>query len=387
MICFCKSSFSVAACLLLAATNFAVLAKNGEDRVFAHRKSDTLSHPFVGILLKGDPDNSYWPHCTATLISHDQVLTARHCVKSLHGHDLKVFFPFEGIGEISENGVSEFCEESNSRCSVRVDDLVLLKLSTPYTTLPTAQLGNPDDLHDSYEKSIVGFGLDDGTSSDNGIKREGRIVLNPCHKCIPGDVQDNVPTDDHKSLCFSFGAKQAGRVGLSTIGNQDGDSGGPMLSTNVESHSVIGIARESDWVCGEQNQKEGQYVNLTHPLYHEWLADAFCGPSCKVASRENVEKLLGIELAGLTHDDAQNDHQIIIKPNTKKLIVTMNHAVGGWDPEPGDLDIILDFEAECTRYVGVEVCTVDKPDPGSHTVSVKRIHKTAAYQLTAIALY
>ena len=71
----------------------------------------------------------------------------------------------------------------------------------------------------------------------------------------------------------------------------------------------------------------------------------------------------------------------------KKLIVTMNHTVGGWNPEPSDLDILMDLETECTRYVGVEVCTVNKPVPGSHTVSVKRMHKSAAYQLAAIAIY
>lgn len=65
----------------------------------------------------------------------------------------------------------------------------------------------------------------------------------------------------------------------------------------------------------------------------------------------------------------------------------MNHEVGGWNPEPNDLDVLLDLKADCTRYVGVEVCTVDKPASGSHTVSVKRIHKQAAYQMTAIALY
>jgi hypothetical protein len=106
-----------------------------------------------------------------------------------------------------------------------------------------------------------------------------------------------------------------------------------------------------------------------------------------VTSGKYVEKLLEIELARLDHNDSQKDHKINIQPGTKKLIVTMNHAVGGWNPEPSDLDVLMDLETECTRYVGVEVCTVDKPVPGSHTVSVKRIHKSAAYQITAIALY
>ncbi len=367
--------------------SLAALAKNGEDRVFAHKKSATLLHPFVGILLKGDTDTTYWPHCTVTLVSPTRVLAARHCVKNLHGDDLKVFFPFEGIGEISEDGISEFCEESNTQCSMRIDDLVLLKLSTPFMTLPTAQLGKLADLIISGEKTIVGYGLDDGSSSDNGIKREGRIVLNQCNKCTPADAQNNMPSDDNRSLCFNFGTRETSHAGLNTVGNQLGDSGGPMLDTGIESHPVIGVARESDWTCGDLDQKEGQYVNLTHSHYRKWLSAAFCGPSCEVTSTEYVEKLLEIELARLDHDDFQNDHQIVIQPGAKKLIVTMNHAVGGWNPDPSDLDIILDLETECTRYVGVEVCTVDRPAPGLHKVSVKRIHKSAAYQMTAIALY
>jgi len=387
MICFRKSSLSVAAYLLLAAMSLTAFAENGEGRAFVYKKSATLLHPFVGMLLKGDAGTTYWPHCTATLISPDHVLATRHCVKNLHGHDLKVFFPFEGIGEISKDGVLEFCEESNTHCSTRIDDLVLLKLSTPYMTLPAAQLGELAGLNSSGEKTIVGFGLDDGSSSDNGIKREGHIVLNRCNKCTPTNVENNMPSDQNRSLCFNFGTQETSHAGLNTVGNQLGDSGGPMLDTGIESHPVIGVARESDWTCGDPDQKKGQYVNLTHSHYRKWLAEASCGPLCEEVPGVHFDKLLAIELAKLDQDDIQNDHQIIIKPDTKKLIVTMNHAVGGWDPEPSNLDIFLDFEAECTRYVGVEVCTVDKPDPGSHTVSVIRIHKTAAYQLTAIALY
>lgn len=363
------------------------LAETGEGRVFAHKKSATLLHPFVGILLKGDTGTTYWPHCTVTLVSPTRVLAARHCVKNLHGKDLKVFFPFEGIGEISKGGILEFCEESNTHCSMRIDDLVLLKLSTPYTTLPTAQLGKLADLIISGEKTIVGFGLDDGSASDNGIKREGRIVMNRCNRCMSADVQNKAPPDNNRSLCFNFGTQVNDHVGLNIVGNQLGDSGGPMLNTDIEPHTIVGVAREADRTCGELNQKEGQYVNLTHPHYRKWLSAAFCGPSCEVPSTVYVEKLLEIELARLDHNDFQNDHQIVIQPGAKKLIVTMNHTVGGWNPDPSDLDIILDLETECTRYVGVEVCTVDKPAPGLHKVSVKRIHKSAAYQMTAIALY
>lgn len=362
-------------------------ATSGAARVFAHEKSATLSHPFVGMLLKGDPGASYWPHCTVTLVSPDHVLTARHCVKYLHGHDLKVFFPFEGFADISKDGILEFCEESNAHCSKRIDDLVLIRLTTPYTTLPTAQLGHPADLNVTDEKTIVGFGLDEGTLPDNGIKREGRIVLNRCNKCASAGIENSVAPDDHRSLCFNFGKPKINLAGLNTIGNQHGDSGGPMLITGIGSHPVVGVAREADWICSERNQKEGQYVNLTHSDYNNWLSKAFCGPSCVAPSKEHVNKLLEINLAKLDHDDTQDDYQLDIQPGAQKLIVTMNHATGGWDPEPSNLDVFLDMSAECTRYIGVEVCTVDKPVSGSYTVSVKRVHKSAAYQLAAIAIY
>ena len=387
MICFCKSLLSIAVVIVLAATSFVVLAESGEDRPLVHEKSATLSHSFVGMLLKGNSGASYWPHCTATLVSPDHVLTARHCVKNLHGHDLKVFFPFEGIGEIAKDGIREFCKKSNDLCSSRIDDLVLIKLSTPYTILPTAQLGTLAGLDISADKTIVGFGLDDGSSSDNGIKREGRIVLNQCNRCPGTDTPRKAHSDVHRTLCFDFGSQKTNRVGSSTIGNQQGDSGGPMLNTHIESHPIVGIAREADWTCSDRNLKEGQYVNLTHSDYRDWLSNAFCAPPCSASSREHVRKLLEIELAKLDRDDIQDDYQIDIQPGATKLIVTMNHEVGGWDPEPSDLDVLLDMKAKCTRYTGVEVCTVDKPVAGSHTVSVKRIHKQAAYQLAAVALY
>jgi len=382
MACCHKSLLSAVIGFLLFTMSFMVLAKSGED----HEKIATLGHPFVGMLLKGSPDESFWPHCTITLTRPDAVLTARHCIKNLHGYNLKVFFPFEGIREIATDRISVFCEQFNDDCSKRIDDLAVIELSTPYTILSTATLGGASDLDMVTEKTVVGFGLDDGSLSDNGIKREGQVMLNDCERCAQLSTPGDNTSIDYRSLCFDFTTDKSDDNALNLIGSQRGDSGGPMLDVGCQSSSIIGLARGTSWACSNRDHREIKFVDLTNIHYQAWITGAFCDPPCETKPG-NAVVLLKIESAKLDRDDIQDDYQINIPPGAKKLIVTMNHEVGGWDPEPSDLDILLSIKAECMRYTGVEVCTVDKPVAGSHTVSVKRIHKQAAYQLAAVALY
>jgi hypothetical protein len=300
---------------------------------------------------------------------------------------LKVYFPYEGIREIAVDKTKLFCEQINGGCSGRSDDLAVVALSIPYKVLPIAELGDFSKLNMVAEKMVVGFGLSDGSLSDNGIKREGRVKLNECKNCDHTKSWRRISADDNRSLCFDFTDDRFDPNAVNLVGSQPGDSGGPMLDASYKSSPIVGLASGISWACSDRNHSENRYVDLTNPQYRGWITKAFGEPPCRTALTYSVEKLLEVELARLDLQNSQDSYQFTIRPGSSSLIVTMNHEVGGWNPEPSDLELVLDIEADCTRYIGVEVCTVDEPAVGLHTVSVKRIHKQAAYQLTAIALY
>jgi len=357
----------------------------------------------AGMLLNASPGGKVMPWCTVSLTRPDTTLTAYHCVTSIHtGDTLKVFFPYEGLREVDLASVQPFCLKPRKAgkpnqpigCSTRTDDLVILKLSEPYSLLQPLKPGRDTDTIIGSKANIAGFGYRDEDSFEYGIKHQGEILLGHCRD--GSNSPENVSKDHGRALCFRFDWSIPGEVGIGPF-----DSGGPMFHVNEKTGKkiIIGVARGSRPIYDTDGDvRLAKYVNLTDPFYQKWLAkEVFSGSF--IPSPFSIEIIATDEVQNLS-PGTQTDITFDIKSLASRLILTLNHEPGP-SMFPSNLDLKLpdNLQATCDRYDSVEVCSVENPAAGTYRVSVgwakqctsdgkctDPIYDTA-YQMTAIALY
>jgi hypothetical protein len=160
-----------------------------------------------------------------------------------------------------------------------------------------------------------------------------------------------------------------------------------MVFSSDGEYRLLGLATRIDMACGDGNFHENRFVNVLDAAYREWISNRGFERSANASAGGSHQVLLAVEGTRLDGQNTPIHHEILVPAEAHRLIVTMNHEVGGWDPEPGNLDLQLELDANCSRFVGAEVCTVNNPEPGLITVGVARVHKQVAYQLTAVATF
>jgi len=399
MSCLYKNTWLVLFSILLACSCIQAWADKPSESTRVH---DALASS-AGMLLNTSPQGRVMPWCTVSLTRSDTVLTAYHCVTSTHAGDtLKVFFPYEGFKEVDLESIEPFCRKSHklgkpnepAGCSTQIDDLVILKLSSPYSLLQPLKLGQASSTSIGSIGSIAGFGLHDENSFEYGITHEGTVLIDRC-KDHSGPVVGS-SAGQGRALCFRFNwsNSEGGRIGPF-------DSGGPMFSIQRDTGKrvLIGVARGNWPINGTtDDERIAKYVNLTDPFYQKWLAE-------EVFSEVSILPPLSIEK--LSTDEVRNlrpgtnvDFTFNVDEWANRLILTLNHEPGpSMFPNNLNLQLPASLQANCDRYDSVEVCSVENPAAGTYQVSVvwgKQCQSDgqctdpiydAAYQMTAIALY
>jgi hypothetical protein len=339
------------------------------------------------MLMKGDERHSFWPHCTVTLIKPGIALTARHCVQGLHGLKLKLFFQFEGFREVDSSQILIFCNQTDANCSRHLDDLAVIKFPVPLAIVSSASMSELSKMNSRTVATIVGFGGSDTYVSDNGIKRSGNVMLSECGSCRSTGAPPKWTTGFPSTICFDSTVRTSNTESVNWVSSQPGDSGGPMLFYDQGFHQLIGLARGTGWACSDEAHSESRFVNLLDPRFQEWLSGISSDSNSISSKASRNEVLLAVESAMLDHEDPIDRYELEIGPLASKLIVTMNHSVGGWNPAPADLDLLMEVNTDCTRFVGAEVCSIKNPTSGIVSMRVQRVHRQADYQLTAVVEY
>lgn len=327
----------------------------------------------VGMLLGGKSEATAYSRCTVTLTRPDTILTARHCLSHTHGDSFWVYLPYGGVRSIPAAGISFYCKDGDTDCSVTADDLAIATLDAPYTFLMPARPGEASTAANGQKAKIVGYGLNSPDLADYGIKRQGQIVLASC----------TMASTDGPSLCFAHPLDQT--TGSSIYAACNNDSGGPMLTPAMVWQRVIGVASQLIGTC--DGAGEGRYVNVTDARYQEWLENAYCDPECTGDSGLVLTELVQEPSGYLDVSETEEVFPLTVPAGASSLIVTLNHG-RGWYPDTNDFDLEITaaLNPSCVKFVEAEVCEVTEPAAGSYTATVKRVRGEADYQLSAVAL-
>jgi hypothetical protein len=357
------------------------------------RVDEAFAHP-AGLLLNSSPGGRMMPWCSVSLARPDAVLTAFHCLSSVHSGDvLKVFFPYEGIREVDMNRIQPFCFQSDSvgehhgpeSCFSWTDDLVVLGLKKTFSLLSPLKTANQSIASSGSIATVSGFGYQDSTLSRYGVAHRGNVVISDCG-----------PDDQGRALCFRYDTTDLGDTEIGPF-----DSGGPMFTVNQATgeKSLVGMAVGSEPVDGSGGPVQlARYVNLTDPFYRDWLEKKAFSKTVSPAPYV-VETLVRDDVRGL-QPGKKAGFALKIGESSRRLLLTLNHDPGpSLSPNNLDLQLPDSLDAACERHASVEVCTVENPSTGSYRISVgwgescdadgecRNPVRDSLYQVTAIALY
>lgn len=368
----------------------------------------TLSFKAVGMLLRREPSGELSLACTAALTQPDTLLSAGHCLAALHAREtLWSYFPYEGFSEVDLAKSELFCTRAartgNANvpdgCSPRIDDLAMLKLKTPYLIIRPEQLQESPIDAEGAEATIAGFGSDNEPPFEYGIMRGTGVTLEEC-RVIPegyGEAGDTRKIAA-RELCFTFDGSNPSKPGITPF-----DSGGPMYWTPTPGvHGpMIGVARGSAYADYRNSDlQEAKYVDLTNPFYAQWLEEkVFSDAPTKAAYAVEDLKVVGLEFLSpiVNRPDI---YEIELTGQPVRIIVTLNHEPGS-QKYRNNLDLVMSegLTASCDRHQSVEVCRMESPQAGTHTVKVAWSKSCArgdycanpiyevAYQMRIVALY
>ncbi|CAA9994379.1 unnamed protein product [Nesidiocoris tenuis] len=243
---------------------------------FQSRDNDCTSfpgeYPWQVAILKKDPQESVYV-CGGTLIDHNHVLTAAHCIKSYTAYDLRVrlgewdvnhdveFFPYE------ERDVSQLTVHPDFYAGTLYNDLAILRLDRPTSSnaphISPACLPEPQADFSGARCWTTGWGKDafgDYGKYQNILKEVDVPVLSH-HQCQSQLQQTRLGYDFKLHPGFICAGGEEGKDACK------GDGGGPMVCERHGIWSVVGVV---SWGVGcGQYGVPGVYVKVQQ--YLPWI--------------------------------------------------------------------------------------------------------------------
>ncbi|MBK3737672.1 trypsin-like serine protease [Paraburkholderia aspalathi] len=249
--------------------------------------------PGVALLLtKDDGSDTYYAHCTGTLIRQNLVLTAAHCVCAYNGDTstyptgklckggtgtlapspmLKesswlIFFQHVGVRGVSHVEIDDQYQFTDSRVQ---DDLAILVLDHPVTEILPGSLPVGSVVAQNWSKgTVVGFGNSGNRNVPNasvqtdliqpGLKSKGDLSLTSC------------ATEGYLNPIASLCSKYGTGPGMSQATICSGDSGGPLWQAGGGSAVEIGLTSGRIDDCTKE-QSIAFEMSLSFRNYSDWI--------------------------------------------------------------------------------------------------------------------
>jgi hypothetical protein len=354
----------------------------------------TTMRPAIGAVFEGNTLATASSICTATLVSCNLVITARHCVsnRDSEGVDYWIHFQHAGMFMVDKAGIEVYCDRPG--CTSQTDqynDIALLPLSQQVRDMhPIALVDNCDwAAGDSAEGKnrveAVGFGVSSLSLEDYNLKRRARITLARC----------SIEPTDERFICYQLGQDQPGAC--------NNDSGGPLLSVDDNGDAMlIGVLTKTSPMC---TSDQARYNNLTNTDFGPWVAERIqrSQNACTFVSSPFDELVTKPEQklpfqAPNGEELEYKEYRFDVTGNNDLLLVSLNYPPGSSQSGSGNRfelqltkDSIDNIDAVDTSVVPdcfnkgdlVSICRMDSPPSGFWRAKVTSVEGEDYYQLVA----
>lgn len=339
------------------------------------------SHPAVGALLKGKDARTATTWCTGTLVGCDKFLTAAHCIADAPSADSYLVF-FQELGFFRVKAV----RWEEDKYKIPYFDLAMLTLDKPVEGIAPMPVNMSVKPLNNVAATIVGFGRTGGRRFDYGLKREGTIKTTSCPQILA----------DKQVLCWRFDADLISSGSAQNTCNAD--SGGGVFIRDYDGargvvdkvFGVVSGGTDNDCV------KNDVSYNVDVFQYREWieatgegrLSSTMCGtPLWGNTAKQPVHVTMRLEA-----DKTEDSLQIEIPSGAAAVQVAMNAE----DDGKGSNEFAFVVQHGASSVNGEDMCKgagtgrqfafcrVEKPQPGTWTVRVKRIKGNGEVQITTV---
>lgn len=229
-------------------------------RIIGGSDTPLSSAPWM-VQLWYDTQDGFFDFCGGTLVAHNKVLTAAHCVAgknwAAHGLVLGGTTAFGGTDTSPYSYVRAQWSHAYFNSTTIDDDVAVLTLSTPFNfaTLPLATNTDTALYAPDTEATVYGWGNTQSANSDSHADTLQQLQM-PLHS--DADCKANLDAavgdggyDTAHMICAGIGGTGDDSTGKTTC---SGDSGGPL----VVSGRIVGIV---SW--GVENTDGSQICNVS----------------------------------------------------------------------------------------------------------------------------
>ncbi|XP_042870523.1 trypsin alpha-3-like [Penaeus japonicus] len=203
--------------------------------------------------------------CGGSLINDRYILTAAHCTESMRASDLTVRLAEHRLstsGETSvvSRSVSQIIEHPNYQPGNEINDIALVKLSSPVTVSDTVLpvcMPPPKPTYAGKTATVTGWGTTSSGGSSSDTLREVDVTVLSNTACQSGNYGSAI---EDTMLC-------AGSTGKDSC---QGDSGGPLVfKDGGGNYDQIGVVSWG-YGCGSPGYP-GVYTRVNS--YLDWIRD------------------------------------------------------------------------------------------------------------------